>query len=457
LGFGFSIRDPQSEIRNSEEGRFVNRLFKVQRQRLMMGFRRNIYIRDGARPSPRVPALIWLIISMGLVVMVNGQTEMKRNRGETFYRCLSSNTEGSGNIWLDLSAIGHVWDDSPIRLKQAGVQRTGFWVSNARAFPEIRLQGGLFDFAMLSLESRPITYAAVIPGWVSADAKLTWPNNKTLRFMGAGLDLKFQYNTTNGPPTLGGYIGFMPEGYVAKGSVFEAKALFDIDFMARTSFLPFRALVNAGIRLPLGPAYAHNYQFLGDVAVVYSAYDFDCFAAYSLEAFDNFAEPKVFDQGDKKFLVWFQENPMYLIPGGDFRYKNGVTISVALPLLLSANKESKMSVTDLEALHRDSPENRARFPYEMSHGIKDPFDPWFVKWKVVASIAIPLRFKLTSAEMMRNFLLLKNTKRQERLDIDNRLRNFEESPSPEPQDESKDLENRLQEIEKRKEELKKEE
>jgi hypothetical protein len=402
----------------------------------------------------RLNATLLLLLLAGLSMSLFAQTEMKRNRGESFYRCLSSNTEGPGNLWLSVSSVAHVWDDSPIRLKDAGIPHTGFWVSNARAFPELRLTCGLLDAAMVTLESRPLTYGAAIPGWVSADMKLTWPNNQNLRLLGFGLDVKYLYNAANTHPTLGGYTGFMPEGYVAKGGVIETRALFDADLMAYTSVLPLRAIVNLGARMPLDAPYTNNYQILGDLSVVYSAINFDCFAAFSIEAFNNFGGPKTFTDGGKKFLVWFQENPMYLIPGGDFRYQNGISVSIATPLLLSVNAGSKMTPQDLAALHQKRAD---LFPYEVAHGIVDPFDPWYVKWKVVATVSIPIRFKLTSAEMMRNFLLLKNTKQKDRIDIDNRLRNFEEPASPEPQDENKDLENRLQEIEKRKEELKKEE
>ena len=122
--------------------------------------------------------ILWLLIVTGFFATLFAQTEMKRNRGESFYRCLSSNTDGPGNIWFSFSTVGHVWDDSPIRLEDAGVPHTGFWVSNARAFPELRLQAGLFEAAMWTVESRPITYGAVMPGWVSSDVKLTWPNWK---------------------------------------------------------------------------------------------------------------------------------------------------------------------------------------------------------------------------------------------------------------------------------------
>ncbi|MBN2035535.1 MAG: hypothetical protein JW768_02215 [Chitinispirillaceae bacterium] len=375
---------------------------------------------------------------------------MKRMRGESFYRCMSSNTLGSGNIWISLASIGHVWDDPPLKTDDAGAEREGFWMFNARAFPEAYVCAGFFDVASVAIESRPLTWAFKMPGWVAGDLKLTWPNNKDLRLLGFGCNARYLYRFTNTTPTLGGYIGFMPEGYVTKGSIFEGKFLFDVDLISKMTILPLRFLINLGARVPLEREYINNYQFLGDVGVVYSGYDYDFFAAYSLEAFNNFTGPKRFAQaGDKEFLVWFSENPMYLVVGGNVRYKNGITLSVALPLLTSMNVESKMSRQD--QTHLD--QKRADlFPYEVSHDIRNPFDPWFVKWKIVGSLTFPLRYKMTSAEMMRNFLLLKNTKEKNRLDIDNRLRSFEESTNVEPED---DEEKRLEKIRKRKEEMKK--
>jgi hypothetical protein len=388
-----------------------------------------------------------LLACAGLLVPAAGQSEMKRERGESFYRCISSNTIGPGNIWLTLTSVGHVWDDIPLNNRSEG-----FWVSNVRAFPETRISAGLFDFATATIDSRIIANGMVIPGWVAGDLKLTWPNNKNLRLLGFGLDARYLYNFINSAPTLGGYIGFMPEGYVAKGGVFEGKFLFDADLISKITLLPIRCLLNLGVRLPLEKIYADHYQFLGDAGIVYSGYDYDFFAAYSIEAFNNFMGPRKFTNPDeKKFLVWFSENPMYLILGGNVRYKNGITLSITAPLLTSMNVESKMTREDQSNLDR----RRADlFPYEVAHQIKDPFDPWFVKWKIVGSIVFPLRYKMTGAEMMRNFLLLKNTKRQNRLDIDNRLRNFEQSTTVEPAD---DTEKRLEEIKKRKEEMQKQE
>jgi hypothetical protein len=394
---------------------------------------------------------ITLLLCAGLAIPVSGQSEMKRERGESFYRCMSSNTMGSGNIWVSVTSVGHVWDDVPLKQNRA----EGFWVSNIRAFPEARISAGLFDFAMLSVESRLVANGFVIPGWVSSDLKLTWPNNKNLRLFGFGLDAKYLHNFINSAPSLGGYIGFMPEGYVAKGGVFEGRFLFDVDLISKITVLPLRFLFNLGFRQPVEAIYADHYQFLCDAGIVFSGYDYDFFAAYSIEAFNNFLGPRPFTQhtpsGDKEILVWFSENPMYLILGGNVRYRNGITLSVAAPLLTSVNVESKMSRTDLENLNRQRSD---LFPYEVAHKITNPFDPWFVKWKVVGTVTFPLRYSMTSAEMMRNFLLLKNTKQQNRLDIDDRLRNFERSTTAEPDD---DTDKRLEEIQKRKKEMQKQE
>ncbi|MCU0608808.1 MAG: hypothetical protein MUF22_03445 [Chitinispirillaceae bacterium] len=392
-----------------------------------------------------------VVLAFGIIAPSSSQTEMKRNRGESFYRLLSSNTEGTGNLWLSFTAVGHVWDDKPVSAGPSADRHTGFWMSSFRAFPEVRAQYGLSEWAMATIESRPITWAAKMPGTISGDVKLTWPNNKKLRFLGYGLDLKYIQSFTHSTPTLGGYLGFMPEGYVTLGSIFETKFLFDVDLLPKITSLPLRGMLNLGTRLPLSE-YQENFQILADIGAIFTGYDYDFFAAYSLEAFNNFTGPRTFTQHDgsnKKWVIWFKENPMYLVLGGNVRYKGGIILSIVSPLLLSANEGSGMNDAD-----RASLSHYVDFPYENTHLIKDAFDPWFVKWKILGSLTFPIRYKITSAEMMRNFLLLKNSKKQSRLDIDNRLRNFEQATTPEPVDEKKDTERRLEEIQKRKEEMK---
>jgi hypothetical protein len=340
----------------------------------------------------------------------------KRNRGESFYNCLNSNTSGHGNIWISLSATGHVWDDSPITLDSNSVK--GKWISNVRAFPEVRAHAGLFDIASLSLESR-ILGNFWNPGWISMSCKLTPPNNKELRIHGYALDMKYKYQFIENGPTLGGYTGFMPEGFVSKGHTLETRLIYELDLLPLISKLPLRFIINSGLRIPLRQDRSDFKQFLADIMVVYSRYEFDFYAAYSIEAFNNLTKPAVLQiDAYKKVAVFFAENPMYLTFGGKLRYDNGLVLAVSAPVLLSTNRESKMTVKDHTDLHRHRSDF---FPQEVSMGIKDPFDPWFVKWKIAGSVSFPIRYSMTSSELMRNFLLLKNRKQDKKIDIDNKL------------------------------------
>ena len=63
------------------------------------------------------------------------------------------------------------------------------------------------------------------------------------------------------------------------------------------------------------------------------------------------------------------------------RYDNGIVLSLAFPLLLSRNKYSIMSREDGERL------DDGYYPEELKYGVTDPFDPWFYKWKLAASIS----------------------------------------------------------------------
>ena len=63
---------------------------------------------------PKVHAVTCIFFC--LLASVWGQANQKRNRGETFYNILNSNTIGHGNIWTSISEVGYVWDDKPIRM-----------------------------------------------------------------------------------------------------------------------------------------------------------------------------------------------------------------------------------------------------------------------------------------------------------------------------------------------------
>jgi hypothetical protein len=309
--------------------------------------------------------------------------------------------------------------------------------------------GGLTDFLSVHAESRLISFGFK-PGYYGGGVKLTLPNNKELRLNGYGLCIDYKNIMRESAPSLGGYIGFMPEGFVVMGHNCEVKLLYELDILPKASLLPVRLCVNSGFRFPMSKR-QELYQYLMDIMIVYSGYGYDFYAGYSLESFMNFFSPVTIAQDSKKFMVWFGENPMYLNLGGNIRYDNGVTLSLTVPLLLSINHGSRMRVEDMVELIHHTP--NGKFTYEKDRNIRDPFDPWFVKWKVAGAITFPLRFKMTGTEMMRNYLLLKNRKQSKKIDIDDRLdilRSDELKKEAAGEDDDK---KRLDEIRKRRESI----
>ena len=153
--------------------------------------------------------------------------------------------------------------------------------------------------------------------------------------------------------------------------------------------------------------------------------------------------------------VHFWENPMYVSLGGRIRYDNGVTLFACVPFLVSSNVGSAMTTAD-KVLLNQSREPGSKYYDENKRGLTDPFDPWFAKWKIVGELSIPVFYRQTGSEMMRNFLLLKNRKEGKKIDIDQRLKQVE-SRGDSLQNDRSDAQRRLEEIRKRREQIDKQE
>jgi len=390
-----------------------------------------------------------------IVFQVHGQVP-KRNRSEGMYQTMSSNTTGPNNLWLNLRGTGFIWANKSLDSTNANAsEKPGYF-----PFLDIASELGVTNYASFLFESRVLSYTR--NNWfqfgnIAAGIKATMPNNKELRLHGFGLEVKYIWNWPGDTfPSVAGYrvgtTGFAPEGYIVDGSNVEWKVLYDMDLIKRYSWLPVKIGANAGMRIPLKKAEYVASQFLFDVGVLYTDIGFDIFAEYSLEAFSNLAKPKAFvNLGHPKTEIAFWENPMYLTLGGRVRYANGVTLFACIPILLSSNSGSAMTNLDKRLL------NDARGPgdvfyEEHSRGITDPFDPWFAKWKIIGEVSIPLFYKQTGSEMMRNFLLLKNRKERQKIDVEERLRHFEAGIDTLKTDQN-EKKRRLEEIQKRRDEM----
>ena len=380
------------------------------------------------------------------------------DRGEGIYQLPSSNTSGLQNIWITLRGTGFLWANKALDTTNANSnQKPGVF-----PFGEVYSEIGLLQWASLLLESRVFSYTR--NGWfqfgnVAAGTKLTIPNNKELRFWGAGVEAKYIWNNTNDTfPSVAGYrigtTGISPEGYIVDGSNFQIKFVNDFDLLGLYSWLPVKAGISLGTIIPMKKeAYVFD-QYLLDIGLSYFGPGYDFFVLYSLAALDNFTEPLIVTNlpPGRKTQIAFSENPMYLTIGGKVRYDNGISISLFIPFLVSQNYGSAMTPEDESALNRSTSPGSI-FYDEHQKGLTDPFDPWYAKWKIVAEISFPILYKQTGSEMMRNFLLMKNQDKSKKIDIDEQLRAgaIRDSVAASEQDSRQ----RIEDIKKRREEIQK--
>lgn len=215
-----------------------------------------------------------------LIISTAAQQNQKRNRAETYFDLHNSNTAGHGDIWVSFRGIGHIWDDDQVSFDTID-NKDRKWVSNVRLFPELRIESGLFNFASLFLESRVLSYGFK-PGHISFGLKMTTPNNLDLRLHGIGLELTYLHHFIESNPSLGGYIGFMPEGFVVKGNSMEIKILYEFDLLARYSKIPLRYLLNIGTRIPFRKDRLDCVQLIANTGLIYSGYYYDFFIMYSI-------------------------------------------------------------------------------------------------------------------------------------------------------------------------------
>lgn len=399
----------------------------------------------------RLTLSILLISVISALGRSHSNTLYKRNRAEQFSQYLGANTVGRGNIWIALSGEAHVWDN-PMEPSSDDSRTPPLLEGNLRGFPAIYAEMGVLSFAMIYARARLLTW-----GWnsgpVSAGTRLTVPNNSDLRLHGLGVDIRYLHHFTNTHPTIAGYVGFMPDGIVAKGGSVQVSTLYEADLPAKWSHLPIKLGGNIGFRLPLAREYRDFNQYLVRAAAGYIGRSLDFYLEYSYDGFFNTSvAPRLMKNkggGGEFFWIAFSENPMYLTPGGRFRYPNGILLHASIPILLSTNWGStkKRGPVDLESYPEERP------PEGIGVGSIHGFDPWFAKWRVVLSVTIPLRYRHTAAEMRRSFLLQKNRKRNPIFDLEKRL----SDPPVQAEDESEsDTQRRLERIRKQRESLKKE-
>ncbi len=384
---------------------------------------------------------ILTVLLFSVFITVTAQTNFKRSRGEGLYRCESANTVGSGNIWAGVRVIGFLWDENPDTKQPIPCP-----------FLEVNVDGGVLDIVSIFLESRLISYfwdKKPQFGNLAGGIKLTVPNNKDIRLHGFGVNFRYIHSFLDSLKSIAGYrnggTGFSPEGFIFEGGSLQIEGLYDFDLVSKLSILPLKLLVNLGVQFPFNRDFSEFSQYLVELGIAYCSINFDIFIEYSFKGFFNGSfKPKIFVSSDlgmqeyRKWEVAFTENPMYITPGGRVRYEKGTVLYLCVPLLISSNKGSSITQSD-----KDKLSHREDFLDEIERGITDPFDPWYAKWKIVAQLSFPIRYKQTSAEMRRNYLLLKNVKGKKKFNLDERINIKPEADEKDRAVEQRDRKKRL--------------
>jgi hypothetical protein len=374
-----------------------------------------------------------VLLPLLVLAGISGTPAFKLASGEGLWFCENSDTHGKGNLWLNGFGRGFYWDN-PTDSTGGGFP--------LKIFPCGGADFGLLPFADVGMSSELLSYGFKIPGNLKLRTKFTLPNNDKLRLFGAAFSATYTYNFLKEYASLGYRnqgVGFYAEGVMYGGSSLDLKLIGDVEFIRWKSYLPLKFYLNAGYRMPLDREYAYFDQYVFASGVEYRGLTTDFFLEYQMEVLHGFASPLTvhFTDGNgnhKSFPHYFIENPMYLSPGVRIRYENGITLMAAVPIMkLGGIKLSREVGYPLESI----PGWKKIELQKEGKDWTDGFSPFYADWKLVGKISFPLFFRMTNAETIRKFLLMKNKKDRQVIDIDEMM-DGKKKPETKPEEGKKD-------------------
>jgi len=365
-----------------------------------------------------------------LLCLTNASGARRLARGDGLFFCENANTYGKGNVWVNGHGRAFYWDNPG---------EDGFPL---KVFPAAGLDMGILPFLDFGIATDVISYGFAIPGDLMFKTKITWPNNTKLRLFAGAFSMFYKINFLEDYPSIGGLrtkdVGFMAEGIMYGGKSMGFRLIGDLDLVRWKSFLPLKGYLNAGYLMSLNRDISDFDQITLSAGLEFKGLATD----FLVEIHGEFLKGTTLTKGllvrmsnGKVFRHHFSENPIYVSPGIRIKYENGLTLLAAVPLLLSKNKGLK-----IKDLIPDS--------HVLRYGaITNGYEPFYADWKIVGKMSYPIRFKVTTAEMIREFLLLKNRKQKQAIDIDEKRGAGSDGKM---QEEDK---KRLDEIRKRREEM----
>ncbi len=371
----------------------------------------------------------------------------KRDRWSGLNMVTSSSTMGKGNFFLSMHGNAFLWDN------QAAEKLPTI-------LPNLELGYGVLDYLHIvgGLEVRTTK-----PSLAYLKFKITTPNTKSIRFFGVSQSIEMYRNLLDEFKSNGFRYkneGFSPDKFIIGNddyiTFFRFITSMDVELIKWSAYLPFKFYFNIGFEGGLSSWMAQNVQAARDVyktinngkeasegstnfskvpisfGVELKTQKTDFFIEVVSEPFLENIKKIIYLGNEKKDLTLVRYNvvvsgkepllkildihlfevPIYLSIGSKLKYSNGSTFQFGFSWLLSHDVGASLGPCNSE--------NKCR------EGAEDGFSPFYPQWKLFGRINYPIRFKQSSAELYRAYILKKNKKSRKVLDINNRLKGLKD-------------------------------
>ncbi len=397
-----------------------------------------------------------------LIFLLAAQTvlaQAKRTRHDGLSTSQSSSTGGDGNLDITIFGRAFLWDNSAAQ-------------KIPPVLPHVELNYGVTDYFDASGGINALSYV-FSPGYMYAKAKLTTPDNKSIRFLGFSLIGEMKKTMLSYFPSNGYRVkteGFGPEGFLLGNSetisTWKFTTSADMELIRISSLLPFKLYANLGWecefasainednadRVRLGKRKIHipdqDFSLLPmSIGVELKTYTTDFFSELEAQPFVTQVTKKMSAEirgnsgGDwkrfyvvgKAFDLHILETPMYVNSGAKLKYKNGLELQGGLSWLLSSDRGPRLGPCDV-------------FINPCKEGATDGYSPFYPQWKVFWLMRYPFWFTQPSSELYRSFLLKRYQDKRKKVNLEETL------DAPVVQAEELDANERRKKLERRRKE-----
>jgi hypothetical protein len=395
--------------------------------------KRLIGISSGVGLSRQFPRSRMLTAFLILLLFGLSGSQTLRLRQDGLSTSASSSTAGEGNLHLTLFGRSFLWDN-------AAAQKI------PPMLPHVELNYGLTDYLDLSAGLNALSYA-LQPGYMYGRAKITTPDNKSIRFLGVAQTVEMKRVMMDFFPSNGFRAkteGFGPEGFILGNNsavtTWKFTTSADLELIRLSSWLPFKLYANLGwegefdsyinrdnaarVKESRGKLKIAEQDFSlipMSLGLELKTYTTDFFAEIEAQPFAAQIAGKIRadlrgDNGDytrfrivdKVFDVHYLETPIYVNSGAKLKYKNGLELQGGLSWLLSSDRGPELGPCD----DKDN---------KCDPGATDGYSPFFPQWKVFWLVRYPFWFRQPSSELYRSFLLRRYQDKRKRIDLESTL------------------------------------